>query len=51
MTGTSVAREQESKRYPLSFTQEWFLTMDKGDDGGPFGGSGRGWRQFAGVAS
>ena len=26
----------ESKRYPLSFTQEWFLTMDKGDEGGPF---------------
>ena len=37
MTGTSVAHEQESKRYPLSFTQEWFVTMDKGDDGGPFG--------------
>jgi condensation enzyme len=37
MTVTSVARDQESKRYPLSFTQEWFLTMDKGDDGGPFG--------------
>ena len=37
MTGTSVARDQESKRYPLSFTQEWFVVMDKGDDGGPFG--------------
>ena len=37
MTSTSVARDQETKRYPLSFTQEWFLTMDKGDDGGPFG--------------
>ena len=37
MTDTSVAHDQESKRYPLSFTQEWFLTMDKGDDGGPFG--------------
>jgi hypothetical protein len=37
MTGTSVAHDQESKRYPLSFTQEWFHTMDKGDDGGPFG--------------
>ncbi|HZR52305.1 MAG TPA: condensation domain-containing protein [Streptosporangiaceae bacterium] len=24
-------------RYPLSFTQEWFLTLDKGDDGGTFG--------------
>jgi len=29
--------DQETKRYPLSFTQEWFLTMDKGDDSGPFG--------------
>jgi hypothetical protein len=37
MTDTSVARDQEAKRYPLSFTQEWFLTMDKGDDSGPFG--------------
>jgi hypothetical protein len=34
---TDVAQDQESKRYPLSFTQEWFVTMDKGDDGGPFG--------------
>jgi condensation enzyme len=32
-----VAHDQESKRYPLSFTQDWFATMDKGDDGGPFG--------------
>jgi len=24
-------------RYPLSFTQEWFLTLDQGDDGGTFG--------------
>ena len=38
MADTSIADEQESQRYPLSFTQEWFLTMDKGDDGGPFGG-------------
>src|SRR5579872_3408876 len=37
MTDTSVARDQESKRYPLSATQEWFITMDRGDDGGPFG--------------
>ena len=37
MTDTSVAHDQEAKRYPLSFTQEWFLTMDKGDDAGPFG--------------
>jgi hypothetical protein len=32
-----VAHDQELKRYPLSFTQEWFLTMDEGDDSGPFG--------------
>ena len=38
MTDTSVARDKETRRYPLSFTQEWFLTMDDGDDGGPFGG-------------
>src|SRR5215469_12959218 len=36
MTDTSVAHDQESKRYPLSFTQEWFVTMDRGDDSGPF---------------
>jgi hypothetical protein len=32
-----VTRDQEAKRYPLSFTQEWFLSMDKGDHNGPFG--------------
>ncbi|HXL93830.1 MAG TPA: condensation domain-containing protein [Streptosporangiaceae bacterium] len=32
-----VPHDQEAKRYPLSVTQEWFVTMDKGDDGGPFG--------------
>jgi condensation enzyme len=37
MTDTSVAQHEGSKRYPLSFTQEWFVTMDQGDDGGPFG--------------
>jgi len=37
MTDTSLAHDQDSKRYPLSSTQEWFVTMDKGDDGGPFG--------------
>ena len=37
MTHTSVAHDQEAKQYPLSFTQEWLLTMDKGDDGGSFG--------------
>jgi hypothetical protein len=37
MIDPSAAYGQESKRYPLSLAQEWFLTMDKGDDGGPFG--------------
>ena len=37
MTDTSAAHDQGSKRYPLSFTQEWFTTMDQGDEGGPFG--------------
>src|SRR5215469_6795459 len=37
MTDTSVVRDQGGKRYPLSFTQEWFLAMDKGDHAGPFG--------------
>jgi condensation enzyme len=31
-----VVGDLGSGRYPLSFTQEWFVTMDKGDDGGPF---------------
>ncbi len=29
--------DQEPGRYPLSFTQEWFITLDRGDDGGTFG--------------
>ena len=37
MTDTSVALDQEAKRYPLSFTQEWFIGLDQGDEGGPFG--------------
>jgi len=37
MTDTSLAHDQDSKRYPLSVTQEWFVTMDQGDDGAPFG--------------
>jgi hypothetical protein len=37
MTDTSMAHDQEAKQYPLSFTQEWFLSMDKGDHHGPFG--------------
>jgi hypothetical protein len=37
MTESSLALDQESKRYPLSFTQEWFITLDQGDDGGTFG--------------
>src|SRR5260370_34044066 len=38
MTDTSVALDQEAKRYPLSFTQERFIGLDQGGDGGPFGG-------------
>jgi condensation enzyme len=30
------ALDQEAKRYPLSFTQEWFVGLDQGDEGGPF---------------
>jgi condensation enzyme len=37
MTGSSLAIEQESQRYPLSFTQEWFVTLDQGEDAGTFG--------------
>jgi condensation enzyme len=37
MTEPSLALDQESTRYPLSFTQEWFITLDQGDDGGAFG--------------
>jgi len=37
MTESSLALDQESKRYPLSFTQEWFVTLDQGYDGGTFG--------------
>src|SRR6185437_4327984 len=37
MTESSLALEQELNRYPLSFTQEWFVTLDQGDDGGTFG--------------
>ena len=28
----------DSKRYPLSLVQEWFLTLSGGDEVGPFGG-------------
>jgi hypothetical protein len=37
MTESPLALDRESTRYPLSFTQEWFLTLDQGDDGGTFG--------------
>jgi hypothetical protein len=36
-TKSSPATDQQGQRYPLSFTQEWFLTLDQGDDGGTFG--------------
>jgi hypothetical protein len=37
MTESSLALDQEPTRYPLSYTQEWFITLDQGDDGGTFG--------------
>jgi len=37
MAETSLALDQNPARYPLSFTQEWFITLDQGDDGGTFG--------------
>jgi hypothetical protein len=37
MTESSPAARLPGQRYPLSFTQEWFLTLDQGDDGGTFG--------------
>ena len=37
MTGTTPAADQQGQRYPLSFTQEWFIGLDQGDDGGTFG--------------
>jgi hypothetical protein len=37
MTESAPRADQQGRRYPLSFTQEWFLTLDRGDDGGTFG--------------
>ena len=37
MTESSPAAGQQRQRYPLSFTQEWFISLDQGDDGGTFG--------------
>jgi condensation enzyme len=37
MMESSLVPDQESARYPLSFTQEWFITLDQGDEGGTFG--------------
>src|SRR6266487_2552883 len=37
MTESSPAADRDAKRYPLSFTQEWFITLDQGDGGGTFG--------------
>jgi len=34
MTESSPAADQQEQRYPLSYSQEWFLTMDQGDGGG-----------------
>src|ERR1700677_4067684 len=37
MTESSLALDQEPEQYPLSFTQEWFVTLDQGEGGGRFG--------------
>jgi hypothetical protein len=37
MTDPSLAHDQESRRYPLSVTQERFVAMDKSGDRVPFG--------------
>ena len=37
MTESSIAADLGSERYPLSYTQEWFLSLDQGDEGGTFG--------------
>src|SRR6266699_3824878 len=37
MTESLPAANRKGQRYPLSFTQQWFLTLDQGDDGGTFG--------------
>jgi hypothetical protein len=37
VTQTPLAPDQQPQRYPLSFTQEWFVTLDQGDEGGAFG--------------
>jgi hypothetical protein len=37
MTEPSLTLDQESTQYPLSYTQEWFISLDQGDDGGAFG--------------
>ena len=37
MTESSPAADQQGQRYLLSFTQEWFIGLDQGDDGGTFG--------------
>lgn len=37
MTHPPTELDRQSQRYPLSFAQEWFCTLDQGDDGGAFG--------------
>jgi hypothetical protein len=37
MMDSSFALDREPARYPLSFTQEWFIALDRGDEGGTFG--------------
>jgi hypothetical protein len=37
MAESSLVADQQGQRYPLSFSQKWFLTLDQGDEGGAFG--------------
>jgi len=37
MAQSPPAADRQGQRYPVSYTQEWFLTLDQGDAGGTFG--------------
>ena len=43
---SSPAADRQVRRYPLSFSQEWFLTLDQGEERGAFG---RGFIMFCPV--
>ncbi len=37
MTESSLERDREPKKYPLSYTQEFFVQLDQGEEAGAFG--------------